>query len=208
VLAPRAVRVVGPVAGALGVAVVVLGVDPATRGVPGFAVTGLLAALLAFLSVFFRDPERTVGDGIVSAADGRVLTVERVGGRWVIAVFLGVLDVHVNRLPIDATVESVETSGSGFRPAYDPAASRNVQRRYTLRTEIGPVEVVQITGIVARRLVSFVRPGTVGRKGDRFGMIVLGSRTDVLLPAERTQPAVRPGDRVRGGATTIARIVP
>lgn len=207
-LAPRAVRVVGPVAALLGVAVVVLGVDPAVRGPGEDAITGGIAVVLAFLLVFFRDPERSVGEGIVSAADGRVLTVEKVADRWVIAVFLGVLDVHVNRLPIDATIESVETSGSGFRPAYDPHATRNVQRRYRLRTEIGPVEVVQITGIVARRLVSFVRPGSVGRKGDRFGMIVLGSRTDVYLPAQRAEPTVRAGDRVRGGTTTIARVGP
>jgi len=208
VLAPRAGRLVGPVAALLAVAVALMVlVDPA-RGAVGVAVVLGLAAVLAFLLVFFRDPDRVAGTGVVSAADGRVRAVERAEGRCTISVFLGVLDVHVNRLPLDAIVEAVETSGHGFRPAYRADASANVQRRYRLRTEIGPVEVVQITGIVARRLVSFVHPGAAGRKGERFGMIVLGSRTDVVLPADRVVPTVRVGDRVRGGSTTIARIVP
>ncbi|HYA11271.1 MAG TPA: phosphatidylserine decarboxylase [Thermoplasmata archaeon] len=207
-LAPGAVRLVGPVAALLALAVALLGLFGPARGPVGVGLTVVVAAVLVFLVVFFRDPDRVAGDGVVSAADGRVLAVERTEGRWVVSVFLSVLDVHVNRLPLDATVDAIETSGRGFRPAYRPDAGANVQRRYRLRTEIGPVEVVQITGIAARRLVSFVGPGSVGRKGERFGMIVLGSRTDVLLPADRVVPTVRVGDRVRGGASTIARIVP
>ena len=207
-LAPGSVRRVGPFGALLVVfAVAALFVHGDLRAVAaGLAV--VVAALLAFLLVFFRDPERTPGDGVVSAADGRVRAVERAGETWVVSVFLGVTDVHVNRLPLDATVEAIDGSGAGFRPAYREDAGSNVQRRYRLRTEIGPVDVVQITGIVARRLVSFVRPGFVGRKGERFGMIVLGSRTDVVLPAARTVPTVKVGDRVQGGRSTIARIVP
>jgi phosphatidylserine decarboxylase len=208
VLARGAVRLVGPVAALLAVAVALVVVIGAAHALAELAAAAALAAVLAFLLLFFRDPERVAGPGVVSAADGRVRAVEQADGRWTVSVFLGVLDVHVNRLPLAATVEAVETSGAGFRPAYRPEASTNVQRRYRLRTEIGPVEVVQITGIVARRLVSFVRPGDVGRKGERFGMIVLGSRTDVVLPADRAVPTVRVGDRVRGGSSTIARIVP
>ena len=207
-LAPGAARLVGPVAVALAAVLAVLTFFAPSRGVVGGAVATVLAALLVFFLIFFRDPERVPGEGVVSAADGRVRAVERTDGRWRISVFLSPLDVHVNRLPLDAVVEAVESSGRGFRPAYRADAAENVQRRYRLRTELGPVEVVQITGIAARRLVSFVGPGSVGRKGERFGMIVLGSRTDVLLPADRVVPTVRVGDRVRGGASTIARIVP
>ena len=207
-LAPRAVRLVGPIAGLLALAVGLAGLFGPARGPVGLAVVAFLAAVLVFLLVFFRDPERVIGAGVVSAADGRVRAVEQSDGHWTVSVFLGVLDVHVNRLPLDATVESIETLGAGFRPAYRPEASGNVRRRYRLHTEIGSVDVVQITGIVARRLVSFVSPGAGGRKGERFGMIVLGSRTDVVLPAARVVPSVRVGDRVRGGSSTIARIVP
>lgn len=176
------------------------------------AVTAGLAALafglLAFVAYFFRDPERVVAEGVVSAADGRVRAVERLGDRWLVSVFLGVQDVHVNRLPLAGKLEAIEGSGHGWRPAYRPEAERNVQRRYRLATELGPVDVVQITGIVARRLVSFLRVGDRGEKGARFGMIVLGSRVDVLLPASRTEPTVRVGERVRAGSSTIARILP
>ncbi len=162
-------------------------------------------ALAVFFVIFFRDPERAPGDGIVSAADGRVREVSIAEGRLRISVFMNVTDVHVNRLPVDATVAAVEDAGTSYRAAYRPDADHNVQRRYRLATAIGPVEVVQMTGVVARRLVSFVRPGARGRKGDRFGMIVLGSRVDVLLPAERVDAAVKVGDRVWAGRSSIAR---
>jgi phosphatidylserine decarboxylase len=168
---------------------------------------GLVAlwALWSFFASFFRDPERVPGTGIVSAADGRVRAVEREGDRIRISVFMNVTNVHVNRLPLDATILEVSNSGAGFRPAYQPDAHHNVQRRYALSTSLGAAEVVQMTGIVARRLVSFVGAGATGRKGDRFGMIVLGSRVDVLLPADRVETTVRVGDRVHAGTTTIAR---
>ncbi len=171
-------------------------------------VLGAGAALWIFFAVFFRDPERAPGPGIVSAADGRVRAVDREADRWRISVFMNVTDVHVNRLPLDARLEAVDDAGEGYRAAYRPDADHNVRRAYRFATALGPVEVVQMTGVVARRLVSFVRPGSEGRKGDRFGMIVLGSRVDVLLPAARTTPTVRVGDRVRAGASPIAREVP
>jgi phosphatidylserine decarboxylase len=208
VLAPGAARLVGPVLLLLALVVALLAFVPGARGPLEVAAATGLAALLVFLLVFFRDPERRAGEGVVSAADGRVRAVEKQSGRWTVSVFLSPLDVHVNRLPLDATVEEVEGSGEGHLPAYRPEASGNVQRRYRLRTEVGSVEVVQITGIVARRLVSFVRPGDVRRKGERFGMIVLGSRTDVVLPADRVEPTVRVGERVHAGSSSIARILP
>ncbi|HLM70533.1 MAG TPA: phosphatidylserine decarboxylase [Thermoplasmata archaeon] len=175
------------------------------------AETPLWAALLVagvavwmFFVIFFRDPDRTPGTGIVSAADGRVRAVHRQGDRLLISVFMNVHNVHVNRFPIDGRVTEVEDGGDGFRAAYRPDAQNNVRRHYRFSTAIGSIEVVQITGVVARRLVSFVRVGSTGRKGDRFGMIVLGSRVDVLLPADRVSPAVQVGDRVWAGTSSIA----
>ncbi len=206
--APGAGRPLAVVAGVLVLvaALVVLGVVPdRTAAVAALLVVG---AVWLFLAVFFRDPERSPGPGIVSAADGRVRAVEREGDRWRISVFMNVTDVHVNRLPLDARVETVADAGAGFRPAYRPDAHHNVQRAYRLATALGPVEVVQMTGVLARRLVSFVRSGSEGRKGDRFGMIVLGSRVDVLLPAATAAPSVKVGDRVRAGSSTIAEELP
>jgi len=205
VFAPGAGRPLGAVAVVLLLAggLVALGVVPDRWA--AVAALAVVAALWVFLAVFFRDPERTPGEGVVSAADGRVRAVEREGDRWRISVFMNVTNVHVNRLPLDARVESVGDAGAGYRPAYRPDADHNVQRSYRLSTALGPVEVVQMTGVVARRLVSFLRPGAEGRKGDRFGMIILGSRVDVLVPVERFTPAVKVGDRVHAGTSTIAR---
>jgi phosphatidylserine decarboxylase len=205
VFAPRAGRPLGAVGVVLVViaGLIVLGVLP--HPLVTLVAMGVATAVWLFLAAFFRDPERTPGDGIVSAADGRVREVVREGDRWRVSVFMNVTDVHVNRLPMDATVEAVGDSGRGFRPAYRPEAAHNVQRSYRLATARGEVEVVQMTGVVARRLVAFVGAGWVGRKGDRFGMIVLGSRVDVLLPASGVRPVVRVGDRVRAGETPIAR---
>jgi phosphatidylserine decarboxylase len=207
VFAPRAGRPLGAVAVILVAIAALLIAGALPHPLVTVVAMSVGTAVWAFLAVFFRDPERTPAEGIVSAADGRVREVAREGERWRVSVFMNVTDVHVNRLPIDATVESVGDSGSGYHPAYRPDAAHNVQRSYRLATPVGPVEVVQMTGVVARRLVAFVRAGWSGRKGDRFGMIVLGSRVDVLLPASRVAPAVRVGDRVRAGETTIAREV-
>jgi phosphatidylserine decarboxylase len=171
---------------------------------PGVAAAVVLTGLWAFFAVFFRDPERIPGEGVVSAADGRVTIVAEEEGRWRIAVFMNVTDVHVNRFPLDAEVLAIEDSGEGFRPAYAPDATHNVQRLYRLGTRYGPVDVIQMTGIIARRLVSLVRPSEDHPKGDRLGMILLGSRVDVLLPVGSFRPSVRPGDRVRAGCSTIA----
>ncbi len=194
--------------GAVGVVLVVILALVAVGVLPHPWVTIVALALASgvwlFLANFFRDPDRSPGTGIVSAADGRVREVAREEERWRVSVFMNVTDVHVNRLPLDAHVDAVGDAGHGFRPAYRPDADHNVQRSYRLSTPIGPVEVVQMTGVVARRLVSFVRTGWSGKKGDRFGMIILGSRVDVLFPADRAHPVVKVGDRVRAGESTIA----
>ena len=158
-----------------------------------------------FFAAFFRDPERATGAGIVSPADGRVTEVTREEGRVRIAVFMNVTDVHVNRFPVAGRVESIETSGEGFRPAFVPDARHNLQQRFGLDSELGKVEVVQMTGAIARRLVSFVAIGESHAKGERLGMIVIGSRVDTILPAGRVKVTVEVGDVVRAGVSTIAR---
>jgi phosphatidylserine decarboxylase len=208
VFAPSAGRYLGPVAAAfLLLLAAALLLRPPLLGV-ALAGTIVVAGLGLFLAWFFRDPERTAGEGIVSAADGRVLAVTDLGGRTLIAVFMNVTDVHVNRFPTEGRVERVEDSGTGYRPAYAPEATHNVARSYRIATALGPIEVVQRTGLVARRLVSLVRPGDARAKGERLGMILLGSRVDVLLPTDRVTPLVRVGDRVRAGETAIARELP
>ncbi|HET6213426.1 MAG TPA: phosphatidylserine decarboxylase [Micromonosporaceae bacterium] len=176
----------------------------------------LLPALAAVpVAAFFRDPERDVPDdrtAVVAACDGKVLSVERVrDDRFSddnflrIAVFLSVLDVHVNRAPVAGRVVDYFVTDGGYAAAMKPAAEHNVAAYTVLETERGTVAVAQRTGLIARRIVQRAPIGALLAKGERFGLIRFGSRTDVYLPADRAQATVAPGDRVYGGSTVIAR---
>jgi len=184
-------------------------------GLGALAAVGLLLA--AFTLFFFRNPERPIpGDArtVVAPADGRVIEVgeiEEPGGakRLRIGIFLSVFDVHVNRMPLAGRVERVERGGRRFLAAFDRRAEAdNVRCALALRTEHGePFRVVQITGLVARRIVCHPREGEWVPRGARFGLIRFGSRTDVVLPAG-ARACVARGDRVRGGATILAEMPP
>lgn len=181
----------------------VLTVFPRTLATASLLIVGW--AFWVFFLVFFRDPERAVGASIVAAADGRIRAISEEGERIRVSTFMNVTDVHVNRFPLDGEVTAIENAGAGFRPAFVDDAWHNQRRHYHLTTALGPVEVVQMTGFLARRLVSLVETGARRAKGDRLGMILLGSRVDVLLPTARVEVVVDVGQRVIAGVTTIAR---
>jgi phosphatidylserine decarboxylase len=124
-----------------------------------------------------------------------------------IGIFLSIFDVHVNRMPLAGRVESVERSGTRYLAAFDRRAEgENVRCTLTLRTPAGErFRVVQITGLVARRIVCHARVGDALARGTRFGLIRFGSRTDVVLPPGAT-PRVKPRERVRGGSTILAEM--
>ncbi|RAN95938.1 Phosphatidylserine decarboxylase [Micromonospora saelicesensis] len=176
----------------------------------------LLPALAAGpVAAFFRDPERDVPEdpsAVVASADGKVLSVQRLhderfgDGEWLrIAVFLSVLDVHVNRAPVAGKVVDYFVADGGFVNAMKPDAEHNVAAYTVLDTARGTVVVAQRTGLIARRIVQRAPIGALLAKGERFGLIRFGSRTDVYLPAEAADPLVGPGDKVVGGSTVIAR---
>ncbi len=165
-----------------------------------------IAGFLVLLIFFFRDPERPVGPAIVAAADGRVMVVKEEGKNVRIGTFMNVSNVHVNRSPVPGFLVRVDTREGPRVPAYSPEASGNAQKRYLFGTPFGLVEVVQITGLVARRCVAYSRAGTPVRKGQRFGMVLFGSRVDVVLPRDQVQVVVQIGTRVRAGTTTIAEL--
>ncbi len=181
----------------------------------------LVPALAALpVAAFFRDPERLTPDdpdAVVAASDGKVLAVERLTDdrlasvgvdQWLrISVFLSILDVHINRAPVAGRVVDVIREPGGYAPAMKPAAEHNVAAYTVLETPRGPVAVAQRTGLVARRIVNRTRPGMLLAKGERYGLIRFGSRTDVYLPADAARPLVAPNDRVVGGSTVIARWV-
>jgi phosphatidylserine decarboxylase len=175
----------------------------------------LLPALAAVpVAAFFRDPERSVPDdprAVVAASDGKVLSVEHLtdarfadGELLRVAVFLSVLDVHVNRSPVAGRVVDYFVTDGGYAAAMTPDAEHNLAAYTVLDTPRGTVVVAQRTGLIARRIVQRAPVGALLAKGERFGLIRFGSRTDVYLPAA-AEPAVAPGDRVLGGETVIAR---
>jgi phosphatidylserine decarboxylase len=198
----------------------------AREGWPFIAIPGAIALGLALLghrrlalpfaaasaasAGFFRDPERAiplVANGVLSPADGKVISVEDavdpfVGSSVRVAIFLSPLDVHVNRAPIAGVVTDVVYTPGAFKPAYDKEAEANERCAIRLQGEHARVTVVQIAGVVARRIVCRVGPGDKLAAGERYGMIRFGSRTDCYMPRS-TEITVRAGEHVRGGQTVI-----
>jgi len=168
------------------------------------------AAAAAASTGFFRDPERAipaVANGVLSPADGRVMSIEDaldpfVGPSVRVAIFLSPLDVHVNRSPIAGVVTATHYTPGHFVAAYDPAAEANERCAVRLQGEHARVTVVQIAGVVARRIVCRVGSGDKLAAGERFGMIRFGSRTDCYMP-RGTEVTIRVGEHVRGGQTVI-----
>jgi phosphatidylserine decarboxylase len=198
---------------------IALGLAAATRILRPKSRLWLLPALAALpVAAFFRDPDRDLPEdesAVVAASDGTVLSVQRLadpalgaGELLRIAVFLSIVDVHVNRAPVAGKVVEFWVEDGGFAPAMKPEAEHNVAAYTVLETVRGRVVVAQRTGLVARRIVHRAPIGSLLARGERFGLIRFGSRTDVYLPAGSAEPTVAPGDKVLGGATTIARWYP
>ncbi len=187
----------------------------ALLGYEFFAVTGIF--LTGFVLYFFRDPERIIPDAedaVVSPADGKVILVEKMfDDRFVnehvykISIFMSVFDVHVNRLPFTGEVEKVQyKAGSFYAANTDQGGLANEHCAVLLTTSKNfHYAVVQIAGLVARRIVCWVGKGDTVERGSRFGLIRFGSRVDIYLP-QQMQVEVRSGQRVRAGETIIGYI--
>jgi phosphatidylserine decarboxylase len=163
------------------------------------------ATVTIFCILFFRDPNRKIGGGIVSPADGRVLKINNIGVNIRIAIFMNVYDVHVNRAPIGGKVISIKSYGGTYLPAYSDRCERNARIETILSTEIGNVKIVQISGIFARRILSYIKKGEVLSRGQRIGIVLFGSRVDVYLPKQMVKVVVKKDMKVYAGITTIAR---
>jgi phosphatidylserine decarboxylase len=181
----------------------------------------IVALFLVWLEIiyFFRDPERVISqevDALVSPADGTVTNVEEVeepdfpGGRALrISIFLSIFNVHVNRLPRSGRIVQIRYFPGAFLDARNPdSAVRNEQLWIDMVEDNGrPLRVKQISGAIARRIVCWLKEGETVRKGERLGMIKLGSRTDLLIPVGQARGVcVKVGDKVRGGATILLRV--
>ncbi len=183
-----------------------------------FPLLGTLVLLLAAFTVyFFRDPEREIPEGerlILAPADGRVVAIKPFTD-WRgpfgepltrVSIFLSVLDVHINRAPIKAVVNTVTHSPGRFLAAWGEAAStENEQTLIHFASPDGDVWVKQIAGLIARRIVCRLQPGQKVRAGDRIGLIRFGSRVDCILPST-AELLVRRGQFVKGGSTVLGRL--
>lgn len=185
---------------------------------PPLFFVGLLLTYGVFL--FFRDPERITPDDpqtLFSPADGIVCLLMQVpipavleaGDRpvWRVSVFMSVLDVHVNRMPIAGTVVKKHCiPGAFLNASLDKASDSNERMLYLTQTPAGQtLAFVQIAGLIARRIVSFVQEGQTLASGERFGLIRFGSRVDVYLPPD-VEPCVHIGQTMVAGETPIARL--
>ena len=193
-----------------------LGVAALLSNLLGFPTLGLfLLFLTLFVAYFFRDPERHAPEGeqsIIAPADGRIVTVEKnfQDSRFLmtpvtrVGIFMSPLDVHVNRIPVSGQVTAVHYHSGQFRPAFAADATEvNEQNAVVIQGNDGRrVATVQVAGMLARRIICSLHGGERVQRGERYGMIMLGSRVDLYCPQEITLH-VNVGQRVKAGETII-----
>jgi phosphatidylserine decarboxylase len=180
------------------------------------------AIFTAFCLYFFRDPDRVPPprrNAVVAPADGRVVMVGPAtpplelglgdAPRWRVCIFLSVLDVHVNRSPVEGKVTRIAYRHGAFvNAAADKASEDNERNAMAIRMSDGrDIAVVQIAGLIARRILCHVKEGDSLQAGERYGIIRFGSRTDVYLP-EGVRPLVAVGQTMIGGETVVAELPP
>ena len=169
-------------------------------------VGGLFVGLATFVAFFFRDPHRRIPSGagiIVSPADGRVVRIQEEGEATRVSIFLSIFNVHVNRSPIEGEITEIRYRKGKYRAAFNDLASvENEQNLLIIEGDGIRIECSQIAGLVARRIVCWKKAGDSVGRGEKFGLIRFGSRTDLLLPAG-VELQVQVGDRVSGGSSQI-----
>jgi phosphatidylserine decarboxylase len=197
------------IAAALAVALIVW-------AVAGFAWSLPVWLIAVFVIQFFRDPPRAVPsqpNAVLSPADGRIVKVEKVRDPMtdrdtlLISVFMNVFNVHSNRAPVDGTVERLQYSPGKFVNAdLDKASSENERNAMVLRVASGErISVVQVAGLIARRILCYAKEGQRLARGERYGFIRFGSRVDVYLPLS-ARPKVAVGDVVHATTTILAEL--
>jgi len=176
--------------------------------------TILLVLITIFIVCFFRNPERTFQDEeklVICPADGKIIRIEDVDVHGVISgkfkkisIFMNVFNVHVNRMPYNGEVEKIAYHAGKFLSAnLDKASAENERNQIMVRIPDGrSLWVVQIAGLIARRIVCWTREGDHLQKGERFGLIRFGSRVELFLPAD-SRITVKLGDKVTAGKTPM-----
>ena len=177
----------------------------------------VFAILTLFCIYFFRNPHRIIPSGediVISPADGKVMYItpatpdEYCDEEMIkVSIFLNIFNVHINRVPISGQVDFLKSTTGLYLSAYKPEVSEKNTRKYLgLMTHWGKILVVQISGLVARRIVNRAQMGEFFQSGDRFGLIRFGSCTELYLP-KNCEIKVVPGQKVKGGETVIAKLL-
>ena len=179
--------------------------------------TAIFGLGFLFVTWFFRDPERRIPNEpnvIVSPADGKITEIvtenEPINGKLCkrVTIFLSVFNVHVNRVPIEGTIEDIRYNPGKFLAAFNPKASMdNEQNLILINNGKTHIFVKQIAGLIARRIVCWPKKGDHYESGQRYGLIRFGSRVDILLP-ENTKLSITCGDKVSGGKSIIGYLNP
>ncbi|MBU1233988.1 MAG: phosphatidylserine decarboxylase family protein [Proteobacteria bacterium] len=171
--------------------------------------------LTTFIVAFFRDPERmspAPPDALLSPADGKIIIIEeQFDDKYLqqqvikVSIFMNVFNVHVNRIPVNGTIEAIRyTPGKFYSADSDKGALLNEHCAAILQTENGERMVfIQVAGLIARRIINWLEPGDTVQRGKRFGLIRFGSRVDLYLPIN-SKIEVKIGQKVRAGETALA----
>ena len=180
----------------------------------GEAISIVPFSMVLFLIYFFRDPERIIPEenkGIISPADGKVISIdEHFENRFLkekvvkISIFMSLWDVHINRIPLDGKITDVLYKRGKFFAAFtDKASNLNEHNAILLKTgDHRYILLIQIAGIIARRIVCRIKTGDEVTRGQKFGMICFGSRVEIYLPSD-TQLKIKVGEHVKGGETIL-----
>ena len=172
----------------------------------------ILLLLAIFFIIFFRDPDRKIGKGIVACADGKIREISEINEKDIgkaicVSTFMNVYNVHVNRAPFNGVVKDIVHISGIHLPAFKKESEKNERAVIFLDTNIGQIKIVLIAGTLARRIVPYINRLDKIKKGDRIGIIRLGSRVDLYLPKKAVKKiCVRKGDKVIAGEDSVAEV--
>ena len=164
------------------------------------------------LIIFFRDPIRNIGNDIVSPADGYIRDIyeyndDDLGNCKILSIFMNIHNVHVNRMPINGEIIDITHLPGSHIPAYKKESKNNERVIIRIKTSIGIVKIIQIAGTLARRIVPYIKKNDIINKGEKIGLIRLGSRVDFYLPNKKNiKYKVKKGDKVKAGESSVAKI--
>jgi phosphatidylserine decarboxylase len=173
-----------------------------------FFVCFILSSFVSvFFIIFFRDPNRITGKDIVSPADGKIREIQIDKTVCFISIFMDIYNVHVNRMPIDGTIINITHFPGKHFKAFTKESDMNERVEIDIESKIGRLKVIQIAGLIARRICPYIEKGDTLKKGDKIGIIRLGSRVDIYLPSKFIKRiTVDVKSKVYSGVTTIAEL--